>query len=74
MIDAKIGSEDTDFINLVDGISHYNLIDEIITFSDRTVTIPLRGYNTEITIIGTQVFSQVTPAPTVIPQQQIEKR
>ena len=39
--------------------------------SDRTVTIPLRGYNP---IIGTQVFSQVTPAPTVIPQQQIEKK
>jgi len=74
LIDAKIGSEDTDFIILVDGISHYNLIDEIITFSDRTVTIPLRGYNTSITIIGTQVFSQVTPAPTVIPQQQIEKK
>jgi len=74
LIDAKIGSEDTDFIILVDGISHYNLIDEIITFSDRTVTIPLRGYNTEITIIGTQIFSQVTPAPTVIPQQQIEKK
>jgi len=74
LIDAKIGSEDTDFIILVDGISHYNLIDEIITFSDRTVTIPLRGYNTEITIIGTQIFSQVTPAPTIIPQQQIEKK
>ena len=74
LIDAKIGSEDTDFIILVDGISHHNVIDEIITFSDRTVTIPLRGYNAEITIIGTQIFSQVTPAPTVIPQQQIEKK
>ena len=39
---CKIGSEDTDFIILIDGISTYNLIDEIITFSDRTVTIPLR--------------------------------
>jgi len=74
LIDAKIGSEDTDFIILVDGISQHDPIDEIITFSDRTVTIPLRGYNTEITIIGTQIFSQVTPAPTVIPQQQIEKK
>ena len=74
LIDAKIGSEDTDFIILVDGISKTGSIDEIITFSDRTVTIPLRGYNTSITIIGTQVFSQVTPAPTVIPQQQIEKK
>jgi len=74
LIDAKIGSEDTDFIILVDGISRSGSIDEIITFSDRTVTIPLRGYNSTITIIGTQVFSQVTPAPTVIPQQQIEKK
>jgi len=74
LIDAKIGSEDTDFIILVDGISKTGSIDEIITFSDRTVTIPLRGYNISITIIGTQVFSQVTPAPTVIPQQQIEKK
>jgi len=74
LIDAKIGSEDTDFIILLDGISIHDPIDEIKTFSDRTVTIPLRGYNTEITIIGTQIFSQVTAAPTVIPQQQIEKK
>jgi len=74
LIDAKIGSEDTDFIILIDGISIHDPIDEIITFSDRTVTIPLRGYNTEIIIIGTQIFSQVTPAPTIIPQQQIEKK
>ena len=74
LIDAKIGSEDTDFIILVDGAFKHEPMDEIITFSDRTVTIPLRGYNTEITIIGTQIFSQVTPAPTVIPQQQIEKK
>ena len=74
LIDAKIGSEDTDFIILVDGAFKHDPMDEIITFSDRTVTIPLRGYNSTITIIGTQVFSQVTPAPTVIPQQQIEKK
>ena len=74
LIDAKIGSEDTDFIILVDGAFKHDPMDEIITVSDRTVTIPLRGYNSKITIIGTQVFSQVTPAPTVIPQQQIEKK
>jgi len=74
LIDAKIGSEDTDFIILVDGAFKHDSMDEIITFSDRTVTIPLRGYNSTITITGTQVFSQVTSAPTVIPQQQIEKK
>ena len=74
LIDAKIGSEDTDFIILVDGTFKHDPMDEIITVSDRTITIPLRGYNSKITIIGTQVFSQVTPAPTVIPQQQIEKK
>ena len=74
LIDAKIGSEDTDFIILVDGAFKHDSMDEIITVSDRTVTIPLKGYNSKITIIGTQVFSQVTPAPTIIPQQQIEKK
>jgi len=74
LIDAKIGSEDTDFIILVDGAFKHDSMDEIITVSDRTVTIPLRGYNSTITIIGTQVFSQVTTAPTIIPQQQIEKK
>ena len=74
LIDAKIGSEDTDFIILVDGAIKHDPMDEIITVSDRTVTIPLKGYNSKITIIGTQIFSQVTPAPTVIPQQQIEKK
>ena len=74
LIDAKIGSEDIDFIILVDGAFKHDSMDEIITVSDRTVTIPLRGYNSKITIIGTQVFSQVTSAPTVAPQQQIEKK
>jgi hypothetical protein len=74
LIDAKIGSEDTDFIILIDGAFKHDPMDEIITVSDRTVTIPLKGYNSKITIIGTQVFSQVTPAPTIIPQQQIEKK
>ena len=74
LIDAKIGSEDIDFIILVDGAFKHDSMDEIITVSDRTVTIPLRGYNSKITIIGTQVFSQVTPAPTDVPQQQIEKK
>jgi len=73
LIDAKSGSEDTDFIILVDGLE-YHFFDETITSSDRTVTIPFGRFNFEIIITGTQVFSQVSPAPTVQPQQQIEKK
>jgi len=72
LIDAKIGSEDSDFIVLLDSIE--NQFEETITSSDRTLIISFGGFNTEIIIIGTQVFSKVTAAPTVQPQQQIEKK
>ena len=72
LIDAKIGSEDSDFIVLLDSIE--NQFEETITSSDRTLIISFGGFNTEIIIIGTQVFSQVTAAPTVQLQQQIEKK
>ena len=72
LIDAKIGSEDSDFIVLLDSLE--NQFEETITSSDRTLIISFGGFNTEIIIIGTQVFSQVTAAPTVQPQQQIEKK
>ena len=71
LIDAKIGSEDSDFIVLLDSIE--NQFEETITSSDRTLIISFGGFNTEIIILGTQVFSKVTAAPTVQPQQQIEK-
>jgi len=73
LIDAKIGFEDTDFIIIIDGLE-YHFFDETITSSDRTVTIPFGRFNSEIKIIGTQVFSQASIAPTVQPQQQIEKK
>ena len=74
LIDAKIGSVDSDFIVLMDDLETI-FFDETITSSDRTLIIPFGGFNSEITIIGTQVFSQeVTTAPTIQPQQQIEKK
>jgi len=73
LIDAKIGSVDSDFIVLMDNLETI-FFDETITSSDRTLIIPFGGFNSEITI-GTQVFSQeVTTAPTIQPQQQIEKK
>ena len=73
LIDAKIGSVDSDFIVLMDNLETI-FFDETITSSDRTLIIPFGGFNSEITIVGTQVFSQVTTAPTIQPQQQIEKK
>ena len=72
LIDAKIGSEDSNFIVLLDSLE--NQFEETITSSDRTLIISFGGFNTEIIILGTQVFSQVTAAPTVQTQQQIEKK
>ena len=72
LIDAKIGSEDSNFIVLLDSLD--NIFEETITSSDRTLFISFGGFNTEIIIVGTQVFSKVTAAPTVQPQQQIEKK
>ena len=72
LIDAKIGSEDSDFIVLLDSLE--NQFEETITSSDRTLIISFGGFNTKIIILGTHVFSKVTAAPTVQPQQQIEKK
>jgi len=72
LIDAKIGSEDSNFIVLLDSLE--NTFEETITSSDRTLIISFGGFNSEIIIIGTHVFSKVTAAPTVQPQQQIEKK
>jgi len=73
LIDAKTGSQDSDFIISV-GIGKLNSFDETKTSVDRTVTIPFKRNNHIITIIGTQVFSQVTATPAVQLQQQIEKK
>ena len=73
LIDAKTGSEDSEFIISV-GIGKLDSYDEVKTSSDRTITIPTKRTSHEITIIGTQVFSQVSTAPTVQREQQIEKK
>ena len=62
VIDAKIGSEDTDFGVFIRGMQ-LTSYDEIITPYDRTITIPFKRSNDELSIVGTHIFSQ--PAVTV---------
>ncbi len=73
LIDAKIGSEYIDFVVLIDGLEFY-FIEETSTSYSRTITIPFERFNSEIKIIGTQVFSQEASPPAISPQQQIENR
>jgi len=73
LIDAKIGSEDSDFMIMLDNIE-YHPIEEIKTSSDRTFTIHFERFNSEIIITGTQVFSQKAPLPTVTAQQLIDEK
>ncbi len=73
LIDAKIGSQDSDFIVFV-GLVNLISFDETKTKFDRTITIPFKRGNSEIIITGTHVFSQVTAEPTVQLQQQIDKK
>ena len=62
IIDAKVGSEDTDFDVFIRGMQ-LTSYEETITPYDRTVTIPFKRSNDELSIVGTHVFSQ--PATTV---------
>ena len=62
IIDAKIGSEDIDFDVFIRGMK-LTSYDEAITPYDRTITIPFKRSNDELSIVGTYVFSQ--PAATV---------
>ena len=74
LIDAKIGSEDSDFIVFLDGVE-YHFFEETVTSFDRTLTIPFGRFNSEIIIMGTQLFSQeAAPLPIVNLQQQIEDK
>jgi len=73
LIDAKIGSQDSDFIISI-GIGIIDSFDETKTKFDRTVKIPFKRSNHEITIMGTQIFSQETIAPPSQLQQEIEKK
>ena len=72
LIDAKTGSEDSDFDIFVSGLllSSY---DETATPFDRTVTIPLKRGNSEIIITGTHVFSQVA-TPKITTPQSIDQK
>jgi len=67
LIDAKTGSEDSDFDIFVSGLKLISF-DETKTSSERTVTIPIRRGNSEIIITGTHVFSEVATAQTTQPQ------
>ncbi len=62
VIDAKIGSEDIDFDVFIRGMQ-LTSYDETITPYDRTITIPFKRSNDELSIVGTHIFSQ--PAATV---------
>ena len=67
IIDAKIGSEDTDFDVFIRGMQ-LTSYDETITPYDRTITIPFKRSMNELSIVGTHVFSQ--PATTVQTQSK----
>jgi len=69
IIDAKIDSEDTDFEVFIRGMQLASY-EETITPYDRTVTIPFKRSNDELSIVGTHMFSQ--PAIT-IQTQSIEQ-
>jgi hypothetical protein len=71
LIDAKIGSVDSDFDILVSGLKLFSY-DETITPFDRTVTIPFKRGNSEIIIIGTHVYSQ-PPVALSIQTQSIDQ-
>ena len=71
LIDAKIGSQDSNFEIFVSGLK-LNSFDETITSFDRTVTIPFKRGNSELIITGTQTFRQVATQPTQ--PQSIEQK
>ena len=71
LIDAKIGSEDTNFDIFVSGLK-LNSYDEEITQFDRTVTIPFKRSNSELIITGTHVFSR-PPVSEALQPQSIEQ-
>ena len=71
LIDAKTGSEDSDFKISVSGMKLFSY-DEIITPVDRTVTIPFKRLNSELIITGTHVFSQ-SPATQTSQIQSIDQ-
>jgi len=73
LIDAKIGSEDIDFMVTLNDLE-FHVIEETITSSDRTLTIAFQRFHDEIVITGTHIFSQKSSLPTVTLQQQIDEK
>jgi hypothetical protein len=57
IIDAKEGSDDIDFDVFIRGMQ-ITSYDETTTPYDRTVTIPFKRSNDELSIVGTHMFSQ----------------
>ena len=57
VIDAKVDSEDIDFDVFIRGMQ-LTSYDETITPYDRTITIPFKRSNDEMSVVGTHVFSQ----------------
>ena len=57
IIDAKVDSEDIDFDVFIRGMQLASY-DETVTPYDRTITIPFKRSNDELSIVGTHVFSQ----------------
>ena len=57
IIDAKVDSKDIDFDVFIRGMQ-LTSYDETITPYDRTITIPFKRSNDEMSVVGTHVFSQ----------------
>ena len=55
IIDAKVDSEDIDFNVFIRGMQ-LTSYDETVTPYDRTITIPFKRSNDEMSIVGTHVF------------------
>ena len=72
LIDAKIGSQDSNFEIFVSGLK-LNSVDETITSFDRTVTIPFKRGNSELIITGTQILRQVSTTQSTQPQSIEQK-
>jgi len=67
IIDAKVDSEDIDFDVFIRGMQLVSY-DETITPYDRTITIPFKRSNDEMSVVGTHVFSQPAIAQNSGPQ------
>ena len=67
IIDAKIDSKDIDFDVYIRGMQLASY-EETITPYDRTVTIPFKRSNDELSIVGTHIFSQPSIVKNTQPQ------